>query len=209
MNERSFTIVFLNMVNLKDNSNLDKRQLILDTAEHLIAQKGFQGLSMSKLAQEAGVAAGTIYRYFQDKNDLMEAVRMHVLQRIAHMVQHGVEDHMSLKERFVLIWKNVSTFTSTQSEVDMILNRIQYESLPIAGTRNLELERKMFYKIEALFNEGKALGIFKPLDNHLLVSLSLDVSLALARKHALGYYIVTESALEAAIDASWDAVIQH
>ena len=58
MNERSFTIVFLNMVNLKDNSNLDKRQLILDTAEHLIAQKGFQGLSMSKLAQEAGVAQG-------------------------------------------------------------------------------------------------------------------------------------------------------
>ena len=102
------------------------------------------------------------------------------------MVQHGVEDHMSLKERFVLIWKNVSTSLQLSLEVDMILNRIQYESLPIAGTRNLELERKMFYKIEALFNEKvRPLVVFKPLDNHLLVSLSLDVSLALARKHAL------------------------
>ena len=58
MNERSFIIWFFSMVNSKDNSLLDKRQLILNSAEHMIAKNGFQGLSMNKLAQEAGVAAG-------------------------------------------------------------------------------------------------------------------------------------------------------
>lgn len=197
------------MVNLKVNSTLDKRQLILNTAEQLIAKAGFQGLSMHKLAQEAGVAAGTIYRYFQDKDDLVEAVRIHVLQRVADMVQQGVEEHMPLKERFVLIWKNVAHVTTTQNEVDVILNRIQYESLPTKPTCGSEMERKLFYKIEAMFNEGKYLGVFKPLDNHLLASLSLDVCLSIARKHVLGCYVITDAALDSAIEASWDAVIQH
>lgn len=197
------------MVNSKDNSLLDKRQLILNSAEHMIAKNGFQGLSMNKLAQEAGVAAGTIYRYFQDKNDLVEAVRIHVLQRVADMVQQGVEEHMPLKERFILIWRNVAHVTTTQNEVDVILNRIQYESLPTRPSCGSEMERKLFHKIEAMFNEGKSLGVFKPLDNHLLASLSLDVCLSIARKHVLGCYIITDTALDSAIEASWDAVIQH
>ncbi|MBD1576062.1 MULTISPECIES: TetR/AcrR family transcriptional regulator [Vibrio] len=187
----------------------DKRQLLLDTAERLIAQNGFQGLSMHKLATQAGLAAGTIYRYFNDKDDLVEAVRLHVLQRVAVMVQQGVESDMPIKQQFILIWKNVAHLTSTKTEIDTILNRIQYEALPTTTRRHTEQERQLFGKIEKLFNQGKAQGIFKPLDNHILASLSLDVSLALARKHALGCYTVTESALESAIEASWDAVILH
>ncbi|MFV0574580.1 MAG: TetR/AcrR family transcriptional regulator [Vibrio sp.] len=191
------------------HSSVDKRQLILNTAEHMIAKNGFQGLSMHKLAKEAGVATGTIYRYFQDKEDLVEAVRIHVLERVAIIVQDGVEDHMSLKERFRLIWKNITFIATTQNEVDVILNRIQYESLPTNSTRDSEFERKLFHKIESLFNEGKSQGVFKPLDNHLLACLSLDVSLSIARKNALGCYAASEADLEAAMEASWDAVILH
>ncbi len=208
MNKRSF-ILCLIMVNQITHPTLDKRQLILTTAEQLIVKTGFQGLSMHKLAQEAGIAAGTIYRYFQDKDDLVEAVRLHVLQRVADMVQQGVEDHMPLKERFILIWKNVSHITTTQNEVDVILNRLQYESLPSKPKCGTKIERQMFHKIEAMFNQGKKLGVFKPLDNHILASLSLDVGLSIARKHVLGCYTITEATLDAAIEASWDAVIQH
>lgn len=41
------------------HTHRDKRQQILSAAEKLIADVGFQGLSMQKLAKEAGVAAGT------------------------------------------------------------------------------------------------------------------------------------------------------
>ena len=48
------------------NTSQNKRLQILSAAEKLIAEVGFQGLSMQKLANEPGVAAGTIYRYFDD-----------------------------------------------------------------------------------------------------------------------------------------------
>lgn len=78
----------------------DKRLAIIESAETLIAELGFRGLSMHKLAQKAGVAAGTLYRYFDDKEHLLLEVRLHVSRRIAEAVQANVSDDMPLKQRF-------------------------------------------------------------------------------------------------------------
>ncbi|EJG1184567.1 TetR/AcrR family transcriptional regulator [Vibrio parahaemolyticus] len=193
---------------MTDNPAVDKRDQILAAAEQLIAESGFQGLSMQKLANEAGVAAGTIYRYFSDKEHLLEEVRLNVAKRIASAVQAGVNDDMSLKERYRTMWLNIWNLAG--SNLNAISNRVQYDSLPCT-TRNKtwELERKMFAQVDRLFNQGKEEGVFKPLDNEVLSGLSFEASVALARKHALGFYQLDDDALEAAIEASWDAIIKH
>ncbi|EJV0275171.1 TetR/AcrR family transcriptional regulator [Vibrio parahaemolyticus] len=193
---------------MTDNPAVDKRDQILDAAEQLIAESGFQGLSMQKLANEAGVAAGTIYRYFSDKEHLLEEVRLNVAKRIASAVQAGVNDDMPLKERYRTMWLNIWNLAG--SNLNAISNRVQYDSLPCT-TRNKtwELERKMFAQVDRLFNQGKEEGVFKPLDNEVLSGLSFEASVALARKHALGFYQLDDDALEAAIEASWDAIIKH
>ncbi|MBE3742987.1 TetR/AcrR family transcriptional regulator [Vibrio parahaemolyticus] len=204
MNERSFTGSRI----MTDNPAVDKRDQILAAAEQLIAESGFQGLSMQKLANEAGVAAGTIYRYFSDKEHLLEEVRLNVAKRIASAVQAGVNDDMPLKERYRTMWLNIWNLAG--SNLNAISNRVQYDSLPCT-TRNKmwELERKMFAQVDRLFNQGKEEGVFKPLDNEVLSGLSFEASVALARKHALGFYQLDDDALEAAIEASWDAIIKH
>ncbi|WP_370598272.1 TetR/AcrR family transcriptional regulator [Plesiomonas shigelloides] len=50
---------------------LDTRQQILQATEVVLATHGFQGLSMHKVAREAGIATGTIYCHFKDKEDLL------------------------------------------------------------------------------------------------------------------------------------------
>ncbi|HEQ3535476.1 TPA: TetR/AcrR family transcriptional regulator [Vibrio parahaemolyticus] len=193
---------------MTDNPAVDKRDQILAAAEQLIAESGFQGLSMQKLANEASVAAGTIYRYFSDKEHLLEEVRLNVAKRIASAVQAGVNDDMPLKERYRTMWLNIWNLAG--SNLNAISNRVQYDSLPCT-TRNKtwELERKMFAQVDRLFNQGKEEGVFKPLDNEVLSGLSFEASVALARKHALGFYQLDDDALEAAIEASWDAIIKH
>lgn len=55
--------------------NRDKRNaIILDTAEHLFAWKGFQQTTMEEVAGEAGVSVGTLYNLFEDKEDLYAQV---------------------------------------------------------------------------------------------------------------------------------------
>jgi TetR/AcrR family transcriptional repressor of multidrug resistance operon len=204
MNERSFITDKI----MNNHTSQDKRLQILSAAETVIAAEGFQGLSMQKLAKEAGVAAGTIYRYFDDKEHLIEEVRIQVTQRIAEAVQFGVDDSAPIKQRYRTMWLNIWNLAGTN--LAAIKNRVQYDSLPVTNSKTFkELERKMFAQVELLFNEGKEQGLFKPLDNEVLSGLSLAASVSLARKHSLGFYQLDDEALEAAIEASWDAIIKH
>ncbi|MEF3023168.1 TetR family transcriptional regulator VexR [Vibrio mimicus] len=190
-------------------AHCDKQLQILIAAEKLIAEQGFQGLSMHKVAKEANVATGTIYLYFRDKDHLLTEVRLHVSQRIADAVQANIQDDMSLQERFRTMWLNIWTLAG--SSRDIISNRVQYESSPTTTTccNVRELEQKMFAKVELLFDQGKQQGLFKPLDNHLLSALSFETTVTLARQYTLGFYQLDDSTLDAMIQASWDAITQH
>lgn len=49
----------------------DKRQRILDAAVRVFAQKGYFASRVSDVARRAGIADGTIYLYFQNKDDVL------------------------------------------------------------------------------------------------------------------------------------------
>lgn len=49
----------------------DKREKILGAAVKIFAQNGFYNAKISQIAKEAGVADGTIYLYFKNKDDLL------------------------------------------------------------------------------------------------------------------------------------------
>tara|TARA_R110000868_G_scaffold313344_1_gene574347 strand:+ start:83 stop:616 length:534 start_codon:yes stop_codon:yes gene_type:complete len=51
-----------------------KKELILETALELFAKKGFAATSTSKIAKEAGVSEGLIFRHFSNKNGLLESI---------------------------------------------------------------------------------------------------------------------------------------
>jgi TetR/AcrR family fatty acid metabolism transcriptional regulator len=52
----------------------DKRRLILDAAVRVFARKGFHASRVGDIAEEAGVAHGLLYHYFDSKDHVLEAV---------------------------------------------------------------------------------------------------------------------------------------
>ena len=51
--------------------DIDKRQLILDAATRVFAERGFFAAQVADVARRAGIAAGTVYLYFKSKDDLL------------------------------------------------------------------------------------------------------------------------------------------
>lgn len=49
----------------------DKRDAILNAATHVFARRGFFNAQVADVARSAGVAAGTVYLYFRNKDDLL------------------------------------------------------------------------------------------------------------------------------------------
>ncbi len=52
----------------------NKQQLLLDTAERLFSQKGYDGTSVRDIAAEAGINTAMISYYFGSKEKLMESI---------------------------------------------------------------------------------------------------------------------------------------
>src|SRR3954467_8061748 len=60
----------------------DKRDRILSAAERIFARHGFFAAKVSDVAKEAGVADGTIYLYFKNKDDLLISLFERRMQQV-------------------------------------------------------------------------------------------------------------------------------
>jgi AcrR family transcriptional regulator len=63
-----------NTIHPFDEEASSKRRQILDGAQKVFMDLGFDGASMNEIARAAGVSKGTLYVYFADKNRLFEAI---------------------------------------------------------------------------------------------------------------------------------------
>ncbi len=59
-----------------------RKNEILDAAEELFTQKGFDGTSTNDILEKAGIARGTLYYHFKSKEDIMDALIERINVRI-------------------------------------------------------------------------------------------------------------------------------
>ena len=57
-----------------------RRQQICDAAIRVFGKKGFHTSTMDSVAEEAEVSVGLIYKYFKDKDDLLYASILGLLE---------------------------------------------------------------------------------------------------------------------------------
>ena len=69
-----------------------RKKEILDAARQLITSVGFSGLTMEKVADKAGVAKGTIYTYFKDKDTLIKKVLVSSSELMLSNLETSVQD---------------------------------------------------------------------------------------------------------------------
>jgi AcrR family transcriptional regulator len=72
---------------LSDTDVADFRERLCEAAERLFAERGPDAVTMRQLAAELGVSPMTPYRYFQDKDDILAAVRANGFNRFADALE--------------------------------------------------------------------------------------------------------------------------
>lgn len=71
------------------------REAILRCARELFFERGFEGATMRRVAEDAGLSASNLYKYFQDKDALFEAV----VGGYANGFRRGLEATLAHAER--------------------------------------------------------------------------------------------------------------
>ncbi|MCA1491931.1 TetR/AcrR family transcriptional regulator [Sinorhizobium alkalisoli] len=74
-----------------------KREQILEGAKRVFMRSNFDAASMNDITREAGVSKGTLYVYFENKEDLFEALIARERSRIVSSIKQLLNDHDSIE----------------------------------------------------------------------------------------------------------------
>ncbi|MBW1733540.1 MAG: TetR/AcrR family transcriptional regulator [Deltaproteobacteria bacterium] len=75
----------------KEREFLRHRQEILETALRLFSEKGFHNVSMQEIAQKAEFAVGTMYKFFENKEDLYKALVLEQSEKFHRALTEAIE----------------------------------------------------------------------------------------------------------------------
>src|SRR5262245_21323796 len=80
------------------------RRVILDAAGQLFLEQGYEGFSMRRVAERIGYSATTIYRYYEDKDDLLFAVVNEGFSEFARQLKEAAEGVNNPLKRLEALW---------------------------------------------------------------------------------------------------------
>ncbi len=100
MNDYSFIIRGGRMIMKKDRP---KYKQIIDAAVIVIAENGYHQAQVSKIAKQAGVADGTIYLYFKNKEDILISVFQDKLGGFISSIEEEMERVTSATEKMLVL----------------------------------------------------------------------------------------------------------
>jgi AcrR family transcriptional regulator len=75
----------------REREKLRQRHEVLDVALRLFSEKGYHNVSMHEIAKEAEFAIGTLYKFFQNKEDLYQALMLQLSDRFHGALKAVVE----------------------------------------------------------------------------------------------------------------------
>jgi AcrR family transcriptional regulator len=151
-----------------------KKEHILNIAADLFFKHGIKSITMDEIAREAAVSKKTIYSYYKDKKELIEAFTDRAIASPVFNLSVSPNTN-AIDQLFKYRKKVADIFKLVQNHLDYDLKRLY------PGThRKLEnFKRKFIYELEmTLLEKGKKEGLFRPeLDNDFIARIAIGRSL--------------------------------
>jgi TetR/AcrR family fatty acid metabolism transcriptional regulator len=140
---------------------IDKRSVILNAALKTFVKRGYSETRVAEIAAEAGVAEGTLYNYFQSKEDLLLALFDEkwdtIINEIREKTRNFDDPNDKLKAIFSLV---VRMFKKNRQLAELFMIDIKQSSIFL---NNYTINRIVEFLdlVEEILEEGKRKGIYR------------------------------------------------
>lgn len=113
-------------------------QILLEAASQVLVQEGYDRATTNRIAERAGMSVGTLYRYFDDKEDIYLEVLEQIYAKLLQSIT-GCEPQPTL--RALLDTYNVRLFATFNDDPNLIQSLDSLGSGPFQPQRNQWRER--------------------------------------------------------------------
>ena len=181
---------------------------ILDSAQTLFLERGFDGTSMSAIAKDSGVTQSMIHHYFGSKEELWQAVKKEAYddylahqQQLLDLDNDDVETFIenSLRSRFLFFQENPQTAR--------LLSWLQIMEDPTGMETGQEIGRQLLAKIHQSQTDGKIRDDIEP-EAVLAMSIALTTHWFQSRHYIENLMSMSADDRDTADAAYLDAILK-
>jgi AcrR family transcriptional regulator len=163
---------------------------ILAAAESVFAEQGLHGASMAQIAERAGVAVGTLYNRFADREALLDALLAHRRAELLEKLDGELasRDSAPLREQLTAFW--MTLFSHFEAHRPFL--RIVFENEQ--NLRREEMQRAMYERVEALVRRGVREKILRRDADHSFAVMLIGAAKGLLSRETRGLEPLTPKA---------------
>lgn len=140
----------------------EKQMQILQVAEQLFAEKGFDGTSIRDIAKHAKINIAMVSYYFGSKEKMLEAVIMSRISDLKIQLENLLKENLSPMEK---VDKLIDFYIARMQKNRFIYQIVHFELSNKKREVNLksftEVKRKNAAFLKEIINEGQEKGIFR------------------------------------------------
>jgi TetR/AcrR family transcriptional regulator, repressor of fatR-cypB operon len=157
----------------------DKREAIMAAALDLFVERGFFGTAVPEIADKAGVGAGTIYRYFESKEALVNELYRQEKSRFAEKTLSEFPRTTIARELFRTMWNRMAKFAVENPKPFIFLELHHHASY--LDKESQALEQRMLALFTNVVVAAQARGELKQGSPHLLMAIVMGAFVGVIR----------------------------
>jgi AcrR family transcriptional regulator len=181
-----------------------KRQAILDAALDLFAERGFHGTAVQLVARRAGVGAGTVYRYFESKEALVNELFRFWKHELGRALLYDFPVDAPMQEQFHEVWTRLHRFAAVHPKAVAFLELHHHRDYLDARSRTVE--DAVLLPIFQFVLSAQEKRSIKPILPEVLMAMVYGTFTALLRASSEKRLELTPALLNEAETTLWEAI---
>ena len=158
-------------------------QSIQEATMRVISRKGMAAATMQEIAEEAGVAKGTIYLYFRDRDELVEKTFESAMAELAEQVDQALDQPMAIETKIrAVMTAQLAFFARNREFFRLYISLRMPEGTPERQRRQKRTcqpqYRQRAQKLAAALEEAMERGEIRRVDSYRLALFIVEGSTA-------------------------------
>lgn len=181
-----------------------KKRAILEAALELFAERGFHGVSVPELASRAAVGAGTIYRYFTNKEALVNELYQLHKTAIGNGLLAEFPYASPPREQFHAFWTRAIAFALENPHVVRFLELHHHTGY--LDAKSCTIAANMERVARGFFEHASELGVAKKVPPTALMAIVWGAFAGLMKAHWAGEITLDDDLIATTEQCLWEAI---
>jgi TetR/AcrR family transcriptional repressor of multidrug resistance operon len=186
----------------------EKRRALMEAAVDLFSTQGFQATPTQQISDRAGVSAGTLFRYFRTKEELIDSLHASIHRALADAVDEAIHPETPVEEQIKNVKRQVLRWMFKNPNKTLFFE--QFSSSPNITEKAKGEAAIRFSALDELYQKAVSRGILKGINKEVFLANFWYPNFMLIHMHAFGrLQSDVEETIEQSVASMWCGMEQR